>query len=335
MKDAESRSHEFVVEESELVDEAGGTARLDALLARRLPDLSRSRIAQLLKDGRVRLNDAVPKKSVRPVAGDRVLVELPAPEPSRILSEEIPLDIVYQDDDLLVIDKPVGLVVHPAPGHRSGTLVNALLHHVKDLSGIGGVQRPGIIHRLDKDTSGLMLVAKNDAAHRALSAALKRRDIERRYLVAVWGHLKEDRFTVEAPIGRSPTHRTRMAVVPDGRPAVTHLRRLERWRAVELFQATLESGRTHQIRVHMAAIGHPVVGDAAYAPRAAWGMSGPDLPWAREFARRVPRQFLHAAELSFVHPRTGERMEFSRPLPPDLEAAATWARNTVRSTSGS
>ena len=313
-----------------LVVESDSTERLDAYLARQLPELSRSRIAQLLEDGHVRLNGAVPKKSVRPAAGDEIEIELPPAEPSSIAGEAIPLSIVYEDADLLVIDKPVGLVVHPAPGHRSGTLVNALLHHVKDLSGIGGVLRPGIIHRLDKDTSGLLLVAKNDAAHRALASALKKREIRRAYLAAVWGHPRDDRFTVDAAIGRSPSHRTRMAVVEDGRPARTHLTRLERWRAAELFRAELETGRTHQIRVHLAAIGHPVVGDATYGPRDARGMGGPDQPWARELARRVKRQFLHAAELRFAHPRDGHEIALESPLPPDLVEAAAWARQTSR-----
>ncbi|HEU0014042.1 MAG TPA: RluA family pseudouridine synthase, partial [Longimicrobium sp.] len=300
-------------------DEAG--ERLDSWLAARL-DVSRSRAAALIEEGRVTLNGAVPKKRDRPAPGDRVEVVIPAPEPSSLEAEDIPLQIVYQDDDLLVIDKPAGLVVHPAPGNRGGTLVNALLHAVGDLSGIGGVLRPGIVHRLDKDTSGLMIVAKNDDAHRVLSDELKRRKISRAYLAAAWGHLPEDGVMVDAPIGRHPTERKRMAVVPDGRPARTRFLRLERWRAADLVRAELETGRTHQIRVHLLHLGHPVVGDRTYAPAREKGVSGPDRAWAAGLAKRVPRQFLHAAELRFTHPRTGEAMHFDAPLPTDLAVAA-------------
>ncbi|HUG40466.1 MAG TPA: RluA family pseudouridine synthase [Longimicrobiales bacterium] len=307
--------------------EAAGE-RIDAHIAARLPDLSRSRVAQLIADGRVRLNGAVPRKSERVAAGDVVEVEVPPPEPSAVEPEAIPLDIIYEDRDLLVVNKPAGLVVHPAPGHRSGTLVNALLHHVTDLSGIGGVRRPGIVHRLDKDTSGLMIVAKHDRAHRRLAAALRRRDIRRDYLAACWGHLDADRQTVDAPIRRSPRDRKKMAVLEDGRRAVTHFRRVERWRAADLLEATLETGRTHQIRVHLAHIGHPVVGDPVYGGGGARGMSGTGRAWARELEARVPRQFLHARRLVFEHPRTKAAMELEAPLPPDLAAAADWAAGT-------
>lgn len=306
------------------VDEGDGS-RLDAWLAGRLP-LSRSRVVQLIEAGMVMLNGEVPRKSAVPAAGDRILVRIPPPDPSPLTPEAIPLDILYQDSDLLVIDKPAGLVVHPAPGHRSGTLVNALLHGVSDLSGVGGVLRPGIVHRLDRDTSGLMLVAKNDAAHRALAEDLRRRRVTRRYLAAAWGHLAQKELTVDAPIGRHSTDRKRMAVVDSGRAAVTHLRVLERWRAADLVQAQLESGRTHQIRVHLAHLGHPVVGDAVYGAGRERGFSGSARAWAAELARRVPRQFLHAAELRFVHPSTGEEMRFESALPEELRTAAEWAR---------
>jgi 23S rRNA pseudouridine1911/1915/1917 synthase len=307
-------------------DEAG--ERLDTWLAARL-DVSRSRAVQLIEEGRVTLNGAVPKKRDRPVPGDRVEVRIPPPAPSHIGGEDIPLTIVYQDDDLLVIDKPPGLVVHPAPGNPSGTLVNALLHAVGDLSGIGGVLRPGIVHRLDKDTSGLMVVAKNDDAHRTLSAELKARRIRRAYLVAAWGRLAQDEVLVDAPIGRHSTERKRMGVVPDGRPARTRFVRLERWRAADLLRAELETGRTHQIRVHLLHLGHPVVGDHTYAPERHKGFGGPERGWAAGLARRVPRQFLHATELRFTHPRTGQPMRFDSPLPPDLAAAAEWARGSA------
>jgi 23S rRNA pseudouridine1911/1915/1917 synthase len=306
------------------VEEETGT-RLDSYLAERL-DLSRSRAAQLIEGGHVLLNGVMPRKREVPAPGDQIRVRLPDPEPSALTPEAIPLDILYQDADLLVVDKPAGMVVHPAPGHRSGTLVNALLHAVGDLSGIGGVLRPGIVHRLDKDTSGLLIVAKHDAAHRTLSDELRRRRIRRRYLTACWGHLPEEAATVDAPIGRHPSERRRMAVVEGGRRAVTHFRRLERWPAAELLQAQLETGRTHQIRVHLLHLGHPVVGDATYAPGRERGFSGAQRAWAAELARRTPRQFLHAAELRFRHPRTGEELRFRAPLPPDLGAVAEWAR---------
>lgn len=303
------------------------SGRLDAYLAAQLPDLSRSRVEQLLADGRILVNGAVPRKSYRPAAGDVIEIDIPPAAATDVVAEPIPLDIRYEDADLLVIDKPAGLVVHPAPGHRTGTLVNALLHHITDLSGIGGVLRPGIVHRLDRDTSGLMIVAKNDRAHRALSSALKRREVRRVYTVAAWGHIAADPLTVDAPVGRSPTDRKRMAVTPAGRPAVTRFERLAWWPAADLLRAELETGRTHQIRVHLAHIGHAVVGDAIYGTRAVRGISGPARQWAIELARRVPRQFLHAAELRFAHPRTGLSLRFESPLPQDLLAAADWANS--------
>lgn len=314
----------------ELSVEGDPGQRLDVFLAERL-DLSRSRAAQLIAEGLVTLNGAPPRKRDVPADGDTIVVTLPPPEPSHIAAEEIPLAIVYQDEDLLVIDKPAGMVVHPAPGHRAGTLVNALLHEVGDLSGIGGVLRPGIVHRLDRDTSGLLIVAKNDESHRRLADALRQRKIRRRYLAAAWGHLPEPILTVDAPIGRSPHDRKRMAIVEDGRRAVTRFRRVEQWRAADLVQAQLETGRTHQIRVHLLHIGHPVVGDATYAAGRERGFSGPERAWAMELARRTPRQFLHAAELRFVHPRTGREMTFEAPLPPDLAAVAGWARGGAAS----
>lgn len=308
-----------------VVDEVGEPAdRLDRYLAARL-DISRSRLEQLIGTDQVTVNGKPQKKRYHPQPGDRIRVVVPPPEPSRALPEDIPLDIVYEDADLVVLNKPAGLVVHPAPGHRSGTLVNALLHHVSDLSGIGGVLRPGIVHRLDRDTSGLMIVAKNDDAHRRLSAALKQRRIRRRYLVTAWGHLSQDNLTVDFPIGRHPRERKRMAVLEDGRRAVTHFRRLQRWRAADLLSAELETGRTHQIRVHLLQIGHPVVGDAVYGVGRERGFSGPERAWAASLARRTSRQFLHAAHLDFLHPRTGEEMSFEAPLPPDLQAVMDWA----------
>jgi 23S rRNA pseudouridine1911/1915/1917 synthase len=312
--------HEIVVQDPR-------APRLDVFLSEEL-DLSRSRAAQLIEAGEVRLNGQPARKRDRPRAGDRVQVRLPAPEPSPLRPEALPLDIVHEDADLLVIDKAAGMVVHPAPGHGSGTLVNALLHHVGDLSGIGGVLRPGIVHRLDRDTSGLMLVAKHDAAHRWLSDELRARRVRRGYLAAAWGHLPEDTLTVDAPIARHPTDRKRMAVVEGGRRAVTHFRRLERWRAADLVRADLETGRTHQIRVHLLHLARPVVGDATYAPGRERGFAGADRGWAAELARRTPRQFLHAAWLRFRHPVDHRELCFHAPLPADLAAVAAWARQT-------
>jgi 23S rRNA pseudouridine1911/1915/1917 synthase len=303
--------------------EAAGE-RLDAFVGARLPELSRTRAAQLIAEARVRLNGRPARKSDRVEVGDVVEVEIPPPEPSAVEAEAIPLEILHEDRDLLVVVKPAGLVVHPAPGHRSGTLVNALLHHVQDLSGIGGVKRPGIIHRLDKDTSGLMIVAKHDRAHRRLAAALKRREIRRSYVTACWGHLSADRLSIDAPVGRSSRDRKRMAVVDSGRRALTHFQRLARWPAADLVRADLETGRTHQIRVHLAHAGHPVVGDAVYGAAGARGISGSERPWAKELERRVPRQFLHAWRLQFQHPRTGAPLDLEAPMPADLQAVVDW-----------
>lgn len=310
---------EFVVE----LDGAG--LRLDVLVAGRL-DLSRTRVQRLLAEHRIRLDGRLPRKSEAVEAGQRVAVDLPEPEPLAAAAQAIPIDIVYQDRDIVVVDKPAGMVVHPAPGHPDGTLVNALLHHVCDLSGIGGALRPGIVHRLDRETSGLLVVAKNDSAHRALSEALGRRHVRRRYRAAVWGHLKESHLEIDAPIGRDPRERRRMAVVKAGRRAVTRARVRERWRSADLLDVALETGRTHQIRVHFAHLGHPIVGDMVYGASRERGMGGPDRGWALELARRVPRQFLHAAELVIDHPRTGQRHHFSSPLPQGLADAARWAR---------
>jgi 23S rRNA pseudouridine1911/1915/1917 synthase len=299
--------------------------RLDVYLAEKF-SLSRTRVVQLVESGNVLLNGAVPKKRESLKVGDILQLRIPEPVLSPIMGEAISLSIVHEDEDLLVIDKPAGMVVHPAPGNRSGTLVNALLHHVKDLSGIGGVLRPGIVHRLDKDTSGLLIVAKSDSSHRRLADALRAREIRRRYLTLVWGHLPEASFTVDQPIARQPTDRKRMAAVEGGRRAVTRFRRVERWAAAELLQAQLETGRTHQIRVHLLHTGHPVVGDALYGVGRERGFSGATRAWALELAKRIPRQFLHAAELRFVHPRTGAEMLFSSPLPGDLQKVVDWGR---------
>jgi 23S rRNA pseudouridine1911/1915/1917 synthase len=301
--------------------------RLDVFVAGAL-ELSRTRVHKLLEGGRVLLDGRLPRKSEALAAGQIVEVRVPEPVALALEPEALPLVIVYEDASLLVVDKAAGMVVHPSPGHPSGTLVNALLHHVRDLSGIGGALRPGIVHRLDKGTSGLMVVAKSDVAHQRLSDALRRRRVRRLYQAVTWGHIVEAPvLVVDAPIGRDPSDRKRMAVVEGGRRAVTRARVRERWRAAELLDVALETGRTHQIRVHLAYRGHPVVGDPLYGPLWERGM-GRDRAWARELSRRVARPFLHAAELAFDHPETGRRMRFHADLPADLAAAADWARRT-------
>lgn len=301
--------------------------RLDSYLAEKL-SLSRSYVAALIAEGRVRLADRIPKKSYVPEVGDVIVVETPLPTPTAAVPEDIPIDVIYEDEWLLVVNKPAGMVVHPAPGHSGGTLVNALLHHVGRLSSVGGVQRPGIVHRLDKDTSGLVIVAKEEGAHRRLSNAVARRGIDRRYLAACWGHLPAERMLIEAEVGRHPTDRKRMAVVAGGRAAVSEIERLERWTAADYMAVRLQTGRTHQIRVHLRHIGHPVVGDSQYGGEWARGFSGSGGRWALGLASRVRRQFLHAAELRFAHPVEDREMRFSAPLPEDLEAAVDWARRT-------
>jgi 23S rRNA pseudouridine1911/1915/1917 synthase len=307
-----------------LVVRPGQEGRLDRFLADRL-GLSRTRVQALVAAGHVDVDGRAPRKSERVGPGSRVSVEIPPAEAVEMVPEDLPLSIVFEDEHLLVVDKAAGMVVHPAPGHRSGTLVNALLFHVHDLPGVGGRLRPGIVHRLDRDTSGLLVVAKTDAAHLALADGLRHRRVKRLYRAACWGHLEESPLTVDAPIGRDPRDRKRMAVVEDGRRAVTRARVRERWLRADLLDVALQTGRTHQIRVHLAHVGHPVVGDRVYGARWVRGMGGTERGWARELARRTPRHFLHAAELAFEHPATGARMRFHSPLPADLAAVAAWA----------
>ena len=317
----EGTTHKLTVPEGE-----GG--RLDSFVAEQLA-LSRTRAQKLVAAGLVLLNGRAAKKSEPVSAGAVVEVHVPQPESVEIEAEDLPLDIVYEDSALLVVNKAAGMVVHPAPGHRSGTLVNALMHHIRDLSGVGGRLRPGIVHRLDRHTSGLLVVAKNDKAHHALSDALRTHDVKRLYQAAVWGHLTEDEVTIDAPIGRDRKDRKRMAVMESGRAALSRAVVRERWTRADLLQVALKTGRTHQIRVHLKHIGHPVVGDPVYGVGWERGMGGPQHAWAKELARRVPRQFLHAAELAFVHPISGERMHFEAPLPEDLARVAAWARGDL------
>ena len=277
--------------------------RIDALLAHSLTELSRSAIQRLLEDGRVSIGDRPLKKNHKSRAGECYEIILPQPEISQLVAQEIPLDVVYEDEDLIVVNKKRGMVVHPAPGHADGTLVNALLHHCAgSLSGIGGEQRPGIVHRIDKDTSGLLIVAKNDFAHQALSAQLSDRSLSRVYEAVVRGNFRQDEGIIDRPIGRHPTDRKRMAVTEkNSRHALTHWKVLERYRGYCRVQCRLETGRTHQIRVHMASIGHPLLGDYVYgAPSPEKGLEG---------------QCLHARELKFIHPRSGEAVHLVTELP--------------------
>lgn len=291
--------------------------RADRFLARAWDSLTRSAAQRLLDEGAVTRNGSAIGKSEKLAAGDVLLVDLPAPVPVEIAAQEIGLDIIYEDSDVIVVNKPVGLVVHPAPGHPDGTLVNALLHHCKSsLSGINGQLRPGIVHRIDRDTSGLVIAAKNDFSHLSLAAQLQDHSLYREYEAVVVGNLKEDAGTIDAPIGRSARDRKKKAVdYAGGRPAVTHWTVLERYPGYTHVQCRLETGRTHQIRVHFASIGHPVLGDTVYGAKKPYpGLAG---------------QCLHARRLSFAHPRTGERMTVECPLPAYFEAVLTNLKKKV------
>ena len=282
-----------------------GGERIDTLIARLLPELSRSHVRKLIDAGFVTIDGRVPKPSEKPPAGAQLRVEIPPPEEMTLEPEDIPLTIIYQDTDIIVVDKPPGLTVHPAPGHPSGTLVNALLAIVPDLQGISGTLRPGIVHRLDKDTSGLIVVAKNDRAMRTLQAQLKERLVHKTYITVVEGVPDPREGLIEAPLGRHPKNRKKQAVVAGGREASTKYKVRETLLGNRsLLEAEPITGRTHQIRVHLAAIGHPIVGDALYGKR----------------SNVVGRHFLHAARLGFVMP-SGRRVDFESPLPADLRAA--------------
>lgn len=274
--------------------------RIDSVLSSLMEETSRSFIQKLIEDGRV----SVKKKNEKVKAGQEITILMPEPKTIEALPEDIPLDIVYEDDDLLVVNKPKGLVVHPGAGNETGTLVNALLYHCPSLSGINGMQRPGIVHRIDKDTSGLLVCAKTDLAHKGLSEQLEVHSMTRRYIGVCFFGFDNDEGTIDAPIGRDPRNRLRMAIVPDGRRAVTHYKVLERYNGFTLIEARLETGRTHQIRVHMSSINRPLLGDSVYGPaKQAFGLTG---------------QMLHAKILGFTHPRTGQYMEFSVDAPKEF-----------------
>ena len=279
--------------------------RLDAFLASSLDGLTRSQATRLIESGEVAVDGRAVSKSYKLAGGEDIAVTLPEPEPVEAVPQDIPLDVVYEDADVIVVNKPSGMVVHPAPGHPDGTLVNALLYHCAGtLSGIGGALRPGIVHRIDRDTSGLIIAAKNDAAHQYLSAQLADHTLARTYECIVVGALREDRGTVDAPIARHPTDRKRMAVVAGGREAVTHWEVIARYPGYTHVRCRLETGRTHQIRVHRAYIGHPILGDTVYgAKKEVPGLTG---------------QCLHAVGLRFLHPRTHEVVELSCPLPDEF-----------------
>ena len=289
------------------VDPEMAGERIDRVLAARIPGQSRSYLKKLIKDGCVKLDGKVPKPSTVAAGGETVSVFLPLRMLPDILPEDIPLDILYEDDDVLVVNKPKDMVVHPAAGHYTGTLVNAVLFHCRgSLSGINGVLRPGIVHRIDKDTTGSVIVCKNDEAHRSIAAQLAAHSIVRRYRAIVLGNIREDSFTVSEPIGRDPSDRKKMAVRPDGKPAVTHVRVLERFGDYTYVECRLETGRTHQIRVHLAWSRHPLLGDTVYGSRK-------KSPFA------LQGQCLHAMILGFIHPVTGDYIETTAPLPDYFE----------------
>lgn len=282
---------------------ADKTGRLDKVVTNIFTDYTRSQLKKMIDDGNIKVNGDVKKANYKVNLGDEITFDKPEVKKLSLEPENIPLDIVYEDDDVIVVNKPQGMVVHPSPGHFEHTLVNALLYH-SPLSTINGTYRPGIVHRIDKDTSGLLMVAKNDMAHQSLAKQLKDKTNTREYVALVHGNIKEDSGTIDAPLGRSKIDRKKQAVVKDGRNAVTHFEVLKRYGDYTLVKCVLETGRTHQIRVHMKYIGHPLVGDQLYGLRKTLGNSG---------------QFLHAEKLGFIHPRTNEYLEFTAPLPENFK----------------
>ena len=296
--------------------------RLDKYIVESVTDLSRNRLQHLIEQEKVLVNGHPTKASHIVRCGEKIEIDIPPPRKLEFTPEEIPLDIIYEDSNLLVVNKPAGMVVHPAFANYSGTLVNALLYYCKHLSSIGGSERPGLVHRLDKDTSGLLVVAKDDVTHAGLSARFAKHDIERVYCAVVWGQLKSRTGRIEANILRSPRDRTRMILNPAGKFAATNYEVMEEFRLLSLLQVNLETGRTHQIRVHMASIGHPVFGDPTYNGRNSQlgGLNHDDTQFAIELLKRFKHQVLHAQTLGFKHPITGELLRFETPLPPAMES---------------
>jgi len=298
------------------VPEADVGARLDAFLASHIEGWSRARLQRLIEDGDVLVNGRAAKASYKLRANDEIEAELTALPTTSFLPEDIPIDVVYEDDDLIVLNKPAGIVVHPGAGAKTGTLANALAFHFQNLSTAGGVARPGIVHRLDKDTSGLLVAAKTESAHENLGEQFRVREVYKSYVALVHGQVESDRGEIDEPIARDPRHRTRMAIVRGGRSALSIYRARERFNRFTLIDVELKTGRTHQIRVHLAWIKHPVVGDETYG-------SGRDNtvadPVIRSQIGKLGRQFLHAEKLGFTHPKSGERLKFTSPLPSELE----------------
>lgn len=295
--------------------------RLDIFLSGQSLELTRSRIQKLIEAGKILINGSPAKASHKVRSGEKITVEIPPPRESKILPENIPLDIIYEDNDLLVVNKPAGMVVHPAAGNFTGTLVNALLYHGKNLSGIGGVLRPGIVHRLDKGTSGLLVVAKNDLAHLKLSEQLKGKSLYREYVALICGNLSKKSGSIQEPIGRSLKDRKKMTVTKvKSREAWTEFKVLKSFGLGDLLQLKLKTGRTHQIRVHLAYLGHPVLGDPEYGGRAKWlsSLSTNKKKMAQEILSLIDRQSLHAFKIGFIHPQTEKYLEFQAPLPLDI-----------------
>lgn len=294
------------------IEEQHAGERIDKAVSSLQTEWSRTQIGNWASEGVLTVNGEVVKPKYKVKTGDVIEINVPEAEPLEILAEDLHLEIVYEDADVLVVNKPKGMVVHPAPGHTTGTLVNGLMYHCKDLSGINGVMRPGIVHRIDKDTSGLLMVAKNDVAHESLVNQLVAKTVTRKYTALVHGHIAHDKGTIDAPIGRDTKDRQKQAVVDSGKHAVTHFQVIERFGDYTLVECRLETGRTHQIRVHMNYIGFPLVGDPKYGPRKTIDFGG---------------QVLHAGVLGFNHPRTGEYLEFSSPLPEDFQQLLVSLRN--------
>jgi 23S rRNA pseudouridine1911/1915/1917 synthase len=319
----DERRHRFTVAPGE------EGLRLDLFLAGKEPGLSRAQIQRAVVEGRVLVNGRPIKAGRRVKAADVIAIHIPAAKPSGVMPEAIPLTILYEDSSLLVVDKPAGMVVHPAAGHTGGTLVNALLHHCRDLSGIGGVLRPGIVHRLDKGTSGLLVAAKSDAAHRGLAEQFKRREVKKSYLALVYGNPRTDGGRIEAAVGRHPTDRKKMSTASRrGRSAVTRWRVRERFGPAAFLEIDIETGRTHQIRVHLTELGHPLVGDRVYG--GAGRIRSVEDSAIRARMKDLDRQALHAWHLAFIHPVTGEALRFSSPPPEDIASLCSFLRERIK-----